>query len=598
MSMPAPLSDPASDSSIDPGHAALLPEPASGPKPGQGLPWAMLQLLAAQLHPCLLALELDGRVQAIHGDAAHYGLQGLVTGSDARERLAFLHGLDLRQPQRWPLLALAPEVYADVTISANPGAAVPPVLVLLSDCAQAYAGRQSTQQHANEVALLNRRLQQTLAALERARAELEQRHHELDRLNRLKDRVIAGLSHELRTPLTGIVGHLELLRAHSPPAAAASLAAIEAGTAHLLSLVSNILDQASIDGEQMILHPAPTELQRLFNDCASLLAPMAERRGLDFRLQQTGPLPQWVSTDATRLRQVLFNLTTNAIKYTPAGLVELCTHWTPALPDPGSAPISGSVSDAVSGPTPGPTSGPVPGTAPPAPDPAARAAPGWLEVRVSDSGPGVPAEVREGGFMPYRRGPGAAGEGLGLGLALSAQIVALLGGQLQLRDRPGGGSVFWFRIPLDAQPGPLARGAGGGAGGTGARVLLLEDAPELRLLYEALLRVDGYRVSVSAEVDSALAQCLANPPDILITDLYLGRGDSVELIRRLRARGFAGIIITWSASALGRDRDRLLAAGADLHLVKPVSAAVLRETLRSLQVGPGRPRPPAPATAG
>ncbi|MGB5733319.1 MAG: ATP-binding protein [Thiohalocapsa sp.] len=518
------------------------------------------EMLMVQARPCLLRLSADYRLQGVAGDPVRYGLSTLHKGDDARTVLPVLHGIELHGDEHWPMLELADGVYTDVLLRPAAGGGAH---LLLTDASHDHAERQMAQQHANEVQLLNRRLRRTLQDLEVVRAEITQKNHELDELNRLKTHFIAGLSHELRTPLTSILGHAELLHERldgQDGGADESLNAIESGGAHLLSLINNVLDQASIEVGQLAMNPAPTDLDLLLTGVADMLRPMAQHRGLEFRFSPPSGLPAWVQTDVTRLRQVLINLTMNAIKYTDSGFVEL----------------------------------------------QARCAGGRLQVSVSDTGPGIPKDQRQRILQPFQRGGDTGGRsGVGLGLAISVEIIRLLGGALVINERPGGGSIFSFDVPLpeiDAVPesAPAANAlaaAADRAGLSGVPLLLVDDAVDLRLLYRHILEGLGYAVTEAPDVASAWERCASTAAAVLIVDLHLGQDDGATLIERLREGGYQGLIIGWSASAARGDRERMLAAGADAYLVKPVSAAVLRETLRELAETPGaesrRQRQPA-----
>ncbi|WP_462320687.1 sensor histidine kinase [Halochromatium sp.] len=271
-------------------------------------------LLISQAHPCLVELTSDYAVVEVTGDAGRYGLGQLKPGDDVRGPLPLMHGCELETEERWAMVEVAAGVHADVLIQPIASGAH----LLLTDVSREHAERQAVQQHANEVNLLNSKLRRSLEELEAARAELESRNLELDELNKIKTRFIAGLSHELRTPLTAIIGHSELLReraAQASPDIEESLTAIESGSGYLLSLVNNVLDQASLETGQLAMHPAPTDLALLLEETAAMMRPMAEQRGLRFRFEAPGGgLPDWVETDATRLRQVIINLASNAIK--------------------------------------------------------------------------------------------------------------------------------------------------------------------------------------------------------------------------------------------------------------------------------------------
>ncbi|WP_082674228.1 ATP-binding protein [Thiohalocapsa sp. ML1] len=520
------------------------------------VPFAMARRLRervlAHARPCLVQISSAGALLAISGDSTRYGLDGLRPGDDVSHRLPLLIGLDLAAlgPEHWPMVELPAGGHADVLLEPGTDGA----RVLLLDAAAEHDRRVATQQQANERALLNRRLAATLAELEAARAALEAQNRALESLNAAKARFIAGLSHELRTPLTAVLGHAALLRERSVAgagdaaesavggdlcdvAAERSLDAIQSGAQHLLSLVNNVLDHASLETGQLALNPAPMDPLLLLTELERLLAPQAARRGLDFRVLPPQALPPRAETDATRLRQVLINLVNNALKYTEQGFVELRLDWLD----------------------------------------------GRLTAAVADTGPGVPVAQREHVLRPFHRGATAAagsGDGsIGLGLAISNELVRLLGGRLHIGDRPGGGAVFGFEIPAPA----LAPPAGASATTPAAiPLLLVDDAREIQLLYGQILARDGFAVHAALTPAAALTAFDAVRPRIVIVDVHLGDEDGATLISGLRARGFDGVLLAWSASSMLDDRERLLDAGADRYLVKPVPPLELQETLRSL----------------
>jgi len=502
-------------------------------------------LLISQAHPCLVQVDRNYQLVDVTGDGVRYGLDRLEAGADIREHLPLLHGSDLGSDERWPMVEVCAGVHADVLIKPIANGAH----VLLTDVSREHAERQAVQQHANEVNLLNSKLRRSLEELEAARAELEIRNRELDELNRIKTRFIAGLSHELRTPLTAIIGHSELLReraADAAPELEESLIAIESGSGYLMSLVNNVLDQASLETGQLVMHPAPTDLAQLLEETAAMMRPMAAQRGLGFRYQAPATLPEWVETDATRLRQVLINLANNAIKYTDEGFVELSADW------------SGQ----------------------------------QLRLDVADTGPGIPAAQRERILLPFQRGERVGKQsGVGLGLAISLQIIRLLGGELSIQDRDGGGALFRVELPLKAiehEPQELPTRQGFEPARSARLlpsqlpVLLVEDSPGIRILYRHVIKALGYPVDEAIDAASVRQHFESAKPAIVIVDLNLGDSDGAELVRSLRADGYRGLVVGWSASSLRDDQERMLGAGADAYLVKPVPPPVLKETLREL----------------
>lgn len=490
------------------------------------------KILVDQVKPCFFLLDGDFRLLGREGDADYYGYGGLAAAEDCRDAMPFLFGLEAGEAIHLPLVETAAGRAADVLLAPVPGGQG----LLLTDASRERSSRQVAQQQANDIRLLYYQQQKLVADLARARDELAQKHREAEEVSRMKSRFIAGLSHEFRTPLTGILGHAGLLRDAQPDSDGVREYAqlIASNATHLLSLMDNVLDQASLEIGQLALNPVPTRLNAFCREMQTLFAPLAEKHGLEFRLHRRGNLPDWVNIDGTRLRQVAINLVGNGIKYTVRGFVALIVTW----------------------------------------------AHDRLQVSVSDSGPGIAQAARERIFLPFHREVAAgAKSGAGLGLAISVQLVELMGGRLELEDRPGEGSVFSFAIPAPAIGTAVASSAEDGAS---RRILLVDDSAEIRALYARLLKKGGFVVDVAADEPEAW-QCFEHRrPKLVLVDLYLREWEGTGLIRRLRARGFTGGVVAWSASALREDRQRALGAGADRYLVKPVEPAVLCSTLNDV----------------
>jgi CheY-like chemotaxis protein len=206
---------------------------------------------------------------------------------------------------------------------------------------------------------------------------------------------------------------------------------------------------------------------------------------------------------------------------------------------------------------------------------------GFLQLSISDSGPGIPRSSRERIFLPFHREKDASRKrGAGLGLAISAQLVELMGGSLRLEDRPGGGSVFRFAVPA-TEVGTPADSAGIDEGG-GRRVLIVDDSDDILNLYTRLLEKAGFLVDRAADEPEAWRRFEDRRPDLLIVDLYLKEWEGAGLIRRLRGRGYNGGVVAWSASSLRDDKERALKSGADAFLVKPVESPALHATLNEI----------------
>jgi signal transduction histidine kinase/ActR/RegA family two-component response regulator len=499
--------------------------------PGLATARQVRRILVDQLRPCLVLMNTDFRVLQVDGDAANYGYAGLCRGTDCRERMPFLFGLSVGEAIHLPLVETASGRAADLLFAPMKGGQG----LLLTDATRERSARRLSQQEANKVRLLHKEQLKLNQRLHQSHGALELLYREAAEASQRKSRYIAGLSHELRTPLAAILGHVELLtdiKPSSDPAAMESAQLIESNANHLLSLVDNVLDQASLEMGQLILHPVPLRLSAFCSEMQGIFRPLADARGLEFRFHRRGELQEWIEVDATRLRQVVINLIGNAIKYTERGFVTFILSWEQER----------------------------------------------LEIAVSDTGPGIRESARERIFLPFERADNAHGKrGAGLGLAISAQLAERMGGELKLTDRPGGGSVFGFAIP--APPIQIASPSKATDGGAGRRVLLVDDSEEARALYTRLLTKAGFVVDSAADEPEAWILFEARRPDLAIIDLYLREWEGTGLVRRLRARGFRGGIVSWSASTRREDRQRVFDAGADAFVVKPVEIAVLCATL-------------------
>ncbi|WP_341887888.1 response regulator [Variovorax sp. YR752] len=388
--------------------------------------------------------------------------------------------------------------------------------------------------------MLRLRFETAILAAQRQQAlDLAERH------SAAKGQFLATMSHEMRTPLHGMLSLAALAR-EGAPQAERYLGMLESTGRHLLGLINDVLDYSKIESGHLTLAPAPFDLAELVSGVAELTHVSAAEKGLSFTSTYTLARPCWVRGDAARLRQVLLNLTGNAVKFTAQGHIELCVRGDGAAAGP-------------------------------------------IVFDLIDSGEGVPPDERERIFEPFRQGDGSFGRkhgGTGLGLAISRELARAMGGELTCHDHPtGAGARFVLRVPLP--PSEPASPAPPPAVGERLRgeVLLVEDNPVNALVAEAILTRAGLVVHTVDDGAQAVARLAERRYDLVLMDCQMPGMDGFEATRRIRAReqhsGQAPQrIVALTANALEGDRQRSLEAGMDDHLAKPFGETELAELLQ------------------
>ncbi|MCE5231965.1 MAG: ATP-binding protein [Mizugakiibacter sp.] len=375
----------------------------------------------------------------------------------------------------------------------------------------------------------------------------EQRRRMAEEASAAKTRFLATMGHEIRTPMTGVLGMAELLLRTTLAERQREYAeAIQRSGTLLLKLVNDALDLARIEAGRFELESAPLDPAALLREVAELDAGLAARKGLALRVEVAADAPRALRGDALRIQQVLLNLANNALKFTERG--EVCLGL-------------------------------------------ARDAGGGVLFRVADTGPGIPEASRERLFQRFEQddaGEGRRQGGSGLGLAICRELVALMGGRIEVDSTPGQGSTFRVHLPLPecAPPTAEARGTAPAApapAGGALRVLLVEDDATVAQVIAGLLEAQGHAVRHAPHGLAALSELDTVGCDAMLLDLDLPGVDGFQLARMIRARQAGGArlpIVAITARSGGDEEAKALAAGMDRFLRKPLTGSQLAEVLR------------------
>jgi signal transduction histidine kinase/ActR/RegA family two-component response regulator len=368
------------------------------------------------------------------------------------------------------------------------------------------------------------------------------------RESQAKSELLARMSHELRTPMNAVLGFTQLLLADDATTAAdtadaaatrrARLEHIRAAGEHLLTLINNVLELSRLDGPARDVVLQPVRLATVIEQSLPLVEGLARQHGVAI---VAPPSPLYARADPTRLKQVLVNLLTNAIKYNrPGGSVHL-----EVSPDAGH-----------------------------------------VLIRVSDDGIGMTREQLAGAFEPFNRaGAERDGiEGTGIGLTIVKALVEGMGGRIGVHSAPGIGSVFEVCLEAAAESGPLALPA--------SRLLYIEDnAVNVLIVSELVRRRPGIEFDSVPDGASGVARALQTLPGLTLVDMQLPDIDGLEVLARLRANPLtAGLrVVALSANAIPADIQRALAAGFDDYWTKPLDFKVFNAALDQVFGPPPQP---------
>lgn len=413
-------------------------------------------------------------------------------------------------------------------------------------------------QFADMLRVTNSELIAEISSRREAQQQCELSRHSAEIANRAKSEFLANMSHEIRTPLTAILGFSEVLDDEIGDSSRSAqvgecLTTIKSAGRHLCEIIDDILDLSKIEAGRVATETVDTNVPEVVRNVVDTFAARASQLGLTLTLQMSEEVPPACLTDPTRLRQILMNLISNAIKFTKIGGVR----------------IDGSTVNADRH--------------------------SWLRFDVSDSGVGMTPEQAQRLFQPFTQADSSTTRqygGTGLGLAISRKLARLLGGDLiLLKTEPENGTTFRLEIPLvrnnetthtPSAPGEISpiRSSTPPHQQLSGRILLVEDCDDLRRLIAFQLGKAGATVHTAGNGAEALAAHVSareqrSPYDPIVTDMQMPVMDGYSLVKQLRRDGDATPVIALTAAAMRNDEARCRDAGCDDYCSKPVD----RETL-------------------
>jgi predicted ATPase/signal transduction histidine kinase/CheY-like chemotaxis protein len=435
------------------------------------------------------------------------------------------------------------------------------------------------EERSHQLQAKNLRLEQEVSDRKRAEEAAEAANH-------AKSEFLANMSHELRTPLNGILGYAQIFKKDKTLTdhQHKGIGIIHQCGEHLLTLINDILDLSKIEARKMELYPKEFHFPEFLESIAEICRIRAEQKGIPLIYTTLSPLPKVIRADEKRLRQVLINLVSNAVKFTEKGSVTFKVGHLRGTGDWGlgtgegghgeagtrgggdrenfSAKLSASSSQSL-----------VP----------------KLRFQVEDTGIGIAPEQLEEIFLPFRQvgEDSRKTEGTGLGLAISRQLVQMMGGELKVKSTLGKGSVFWLDLDLPevsqwANVANLDERNIIGFKGDSRKVLLVDDKWENRSVLFNLLEPLGFEVLEATDGLDGLNKACEFKPDVILMDLVMPVMDGFETTRRLRMLpDLAGVVvIAVSASVFDLDHQQSREVGCNDFLPKPVREAELLEKLR------------------
>lgn len=390
-------------------------------------------------------------------------------------------------------------------------------------------------------------LHEEILAHEQTDLQLQKAKELAEAANNAKSRYLTGISHELRSPLNSVMGYAQLLENDNsiPDSRREAINVILRGSEHLSDLIEGLLDISKIEAGRLELHRNEVRLPKLLEQLVKLFQLQARDKGIEFRFTPLTALPEYVSTDEKRLRQILINLLSNAVKYTQQGSVELQVRYRNQV----------------------------------------------AEFKIIDSGVGISNEHKDTIFKPFERIhlPGTVHiPGTGLGLTITRLLTEIMGGEITVASEPGQGSTFTVSLMLSRidQPSvlPTLEKRIRGYVGARKRVLVVDDDASQRSLIHSILTPLGFECSEASTAEEGMAMSQHWQADVYLLDVTMPGMSGWDLLRGLRERGISAPVIMISADASegqtpGEDESSEQPVLHNAYIIKPVRVTNLLEQL-------------------